>query len=285
MLPITQEEINETFEQLEQQGWKPMLCDRIIPHYDNEVMCGNPNMVGDLIQEYQMIPTAAFGQAVLYSVFAKGDSMIGAGIHSGDRLTIRTDCDFRNGDIILVRINGEFFIKTYWEDENGDKWLLPCNDQYEPRLLTEEDDVYFNGRVVEISRREPSVNYRECRNILRRAKEAASENNTIEKERWEEVIRTISVDITYKRLWFSVYRQYATYKIMAKGDYDTFCKEVARLVPKHEHLPTPTELQRLDTQSFSKPVALWDINDAPVRGKRFYVYRNIAIKTGELLST
>ena len=44
----------------------------------------------------------------------------------------------------------------------------------------------------------------------------------------------------------------------------------------HPHLPVGSELIRLATSSFRKPVTLWDRNDAPVRGKRFEAYLRIA---------
>ena len=37
-------------------------------------------------------------------------------------------------------------------------------------------------------------------------------------------------------------------------------------------------------QSFSKPVAMWTENDAPVSGNRLRDYLNIALTMGELLS-
>ena len=43
-------------ESLEEAGWHPMLCDTPIPFYDNEVMCGIPNSVGDVVKEVRMLP-------------------------------------------------------------------------------------------------------------------------------------------------------------------------------------------------------------------------------------
>jgi hypothetical protein len=43
------------------------------------------------------------------------------------------------------------------------------------------------------------------------------------------------------------------------------------------------DLQRLDVLSFTKAVVLWDENDAPVKGKRFKLYKEIAQKTELLL--
>ena len=73
---MDEKELREIFEQLEQQGWKPMLCDTPVPFYDNEVMCGHPNNVGDVVKEEQMIPRKMLTSLDDYAVRAKGDSML-----------------------------------------------------------------------------------------------------------------------------------------------------------------------------------------------------------------
>ena len=39
-------DFEKLFEDLERQGWEPMVCDSPVPFYDNAVMCGVPNGVG-----------------------------------------------------------------------------------------------------------------------------------------------------------------------------------------------------------------------------------------------
>lgn len=63
-----------------------------------------------------------------------------------------------------------------------------------------------------------------------------------------------------------------------------FCNRVARLLPEHEHLPVAKELSRMAVQSFAKPVSMWDINNAPVKGTRFYDYMQIAKNMDKLLA-
>ena len=49
------------------------------------------------------------------------------------------------------------------------------------------------------------------------------------------------------------------------------------------YLPTRLELHRMATLSFTKPVALWRADNAPVQGKRFVAYLNIAREMRDLL--
>ena len=57
---MTEEELKEIFKELEEQGFEPMLCDTPIPCFDNEVMCGNPTDVGDLICGMELYPKDFF---------------------------------------------------------------------------------------------------------------------------------------------------------------------------------------------------------------------------------
>ena len=89
-------------------------------------------------------------------------------------------------------------------------------------------------------------------------------------------IRQIVPMVENGRQWYAVYRALCDRKAVETDDFYGFAALVARIVPDHPHLPVGSELIRLATGSFRKPVALWDRNDAPVRGKRFEAYLRIA---------
>lgn len=76
-------DFEKLMESLEKAGWHPMVCDTPIPFFDNEVPCGVPNSVGDVVKEEEMIPRRMLTSLDDYAVRAKGDSMIGAGIQDG----------------------------------------------------------------------------------------------------------------------------------------------------------------------------------------------------------
>ncbi len=58
-----------------------------------------------------------------------GDSMIDAGIHSGDRVVVEREASARQGDVVVALIDGEFTVKTLAE-ENGEVVLRPANPAY-----------------------------------------------------------------------------------------------------------------------------------------------------------
>ncbi len=96
-------------------------------------------------------------------------------------------------------------------------------------------------------------------------------------------IREVAPMVTVGRQWYAVFRALADLYVVKESDYDEFCVMVKEEVPKHPHLPTRLEMQRMAVFSFAKPVIFWTEKDAPVKGKRFDAYKKIAQKTKELL--
>ncbi|MBI3772911.1 MAG: translesion error-prone DNA polymerase V autoproteolytic subunit [Gammaproteobacteria bacterium] len=66
-------------------------------------------------------------QTVLVTV--KGDSMIGAGIHSGDVVVVEKGAPAKLGDIVIALVDNEFTLK-YLDKENGKYVLRPANLAY-----------------------------------------------------------------------------------------------------------------------------------------------------------
>lgn len=58
-----------------------------------------------------------------------GDSMMEAGIHSGDRVVVERDAPARPGDVVVALIEGEFTVKTLALD-HGEVVLQPANPAY-----------------------------------------------------------------------------------------------------------------------------------------------------------
>ena len=86
-----------------------------------------------------------------------GDSMIGAGIMSGDYVLIRQQSWAENGQIVACRVNGdEATLKRY--SKQGDMILLsPENSSYDPRIIPlkefETGDAGIIGVAIEFKRK------------------------------------------------------------------------------------------------------------------------------------
>lgn len=72
-----------------------------------------------------LIPKPA--QTVLVKV--KGDSMINAGIHSGDLAVVERSSQASVGDIVVAVVDDDFTLKTLARDQDG-YHLLPANPDF-----------------------------------------------------------------------------------------------------------------------------------------------------------
>lgn len=66
-----------------------------------------------------------------FALRVRGDSMIKAGILSGDLVVIRPQQTADNGQIVVARIGDEATCKRLYR-RNGQIWLMPENDAYSP---------------------------------------------------------------------------------------------------------------------------------------------------------
>ena len=74
-----------------------------------------------------------------FALRVRGDSMINAGIFSGDKVVVRPQTTADDGQIVVARIGDEATVKRL-RRRHGEIWLLPENDDYEP----------IDGREAEI---------------------------------------------------------------------------------------------------------------------------------------
>lgn len=70
------------------------------------------------------------GDPSCFGLRVRGDSMIGAGILSGDLVVVRPQQSADDGQIVVARIGDEATVKRL-SRRNGQVWLLPENDAYE----------------------------------------------------------------------------------------------------------------------------------------------------------
>ena len=66
-----------------------------------------------------------------FALSIHGDSMINAGILDGDMVIVRKQPVAENGEIVVALIDDEATCKRF-SSKNGEIWLLPENDAYEP---------------------------------------------------------------------------------------------------------------------------------------------------------
>lgn len=265
------------FAMLRSAGMEPRLCDTPVPYTEQCVKAGIPAMPGDPSRdEYIMLPKDLVGCTPMFFVDVDGDSMQDAGFRPGDRLRVQM-CDYvEDGDIVIASVDGECTVKAYLCDEEGRKWLVPRNDSYMPILLTEDMDVRILGRVVEHIRHAPRVPHSDLMRSIRRCRQSSATQPAGADAMALDIIRRVAPMVRCKNHWYAVYRPLVDLGLVGPDMYITFVELLRQSVPRHSLLPTAELLRRMAVQSFCRPVAKWDMEDAPVSGWRFEEYMRIA---------
>lgn len=71
------------------------------------------------------------GDPSCFALRVRGDSMINAGILSGDKVVVRPQPNADDGQIVVARIGDEATVKRL-SRKKGQIWLMPENEAYEP---------------------------------------------------------------------------------------------------------------------------------------------------------
>lgn len=79
----------------------------------------------------------------------KGQSMKDAGIFDGDLLVIDKSLEPKNDKIAVCYIDGAFTVKRIKIDNNC-CWLIPENKDYQPIMVTEDNDFLIWGIVTHV---------------------------------------------------------------------------------------------------------------------------------------
>jgi len=83
-----------------------------------------------------------------YFVRASGDSMIGAGIRSGDILVVDRSLDAADGSIVIANVDGEFTVKYFRKSADGAVSLEPANPRYRAIVFREGMELRLFGIVT-----------------------------------------------------------------------------------------------------------------------------------------
>ncbi len=106
--------------------------------------CGTGSFVDDDVIEYISLPdTILNSNKEYFANYAKGDSMIGAGINDGDLLVFEKTNILDNGNIGAFCVdNEEAVCKRFRKSEQGLIMLLPANEKYDPIIIDVNDTCF-----------------------------------------------------------------------------------------------------------------------------------------------
>lgn len=112
------------------------------------VTAGMPILAVEQIEGYLPYSGPISKDKPLFALRVRGDSMIQAGILSGDVVIVEKTPAAENGEIVVAMIEDEATVKRFYK-EKGHFRLQPENDAYEPILVKE---VIILGKVVALMR-------------------------------------------------------------------------------------------------------------------------------------
>ncbi len=87
------------------------------------------------------------GDPSCFALRVRGDSMINAAILDGDLVVVRPQQHADDGQIVVARIGDEATVKRLHR-RNGQVWLMPENDNYEPIDGTEAELIGLVKAVI-----------------------------------------------------------------------------------------------------------------------------------------
>ena len=108
--------------------------------------CGIPNLAEENVEEYVSLPRSMFGDGEFFILRANGESMIDAGIETGDLVVIRKQACAEDGQIVVALVEDEATLKRLYHDK-GKVRLHPENRAMDDIIV---DDCIIQGVAVKV---------------------------------------------------------------------------------------------------------------------------------------
>jgi repressor LexA len=116
-----------------------------------DVAAGTGVLAHENVEDLLPMPEQLVGTGPTFMLRVRGDSMIDAGIFSGDYVVVRQQPEANNGDVVVAGIpDDEATVKTF--SRRGRQVVLtPANAAFEP-MVFDSGEVTIFGKVVTIVR-------------------------------------------------------------------------------------------------------------------------------------
>ena len=119
-----------------------------MPYFENGVSAGFPSPAEDhMHSKIDLNNLLIENPSATYYVRVNGDSMLGAGILSGDLLIVDRSIEVTNNCIVVAHLDGEFTVKRMKKIKNK-IFLHAENNNYKPIEITKEIDFELFGVVA-----------------------------------------------------------------------------------------------------------------------------------------
>jgi repressor LexA len=113
------------------------------------VAAGTPLLAVEQIETYLPMPVDRLPNNQCFILKVRGDSMINAGIFSGDYVVVEKTPSAENGDIVVALLGDSATVKTFYREKDCIR-LQPENDTMEPIIVRDQLDIL--GKVFGVFR-------------------------------------------------------------------------------------------------------------------------------------
>ena len=118
----------------------------LLPRFSHSVAAGFPSAADDFIEDTLDLnehlikhPSATF------LAKARGSSMIGRGIYTGDTLIVDRHIEPSHGDIVIAALDGELTCKIL---DKRLRQLVPANGNMQPIPIGDDSELIIEGVVI-----------------------------------------------------------------------------------------------------------------------------------------
>ena len=118
--------------------------------YLNSVCAGFPSPATDYLEgEIDLNRYLIKNPPATFIVKSQGNSMLQAGIHSGDLLIVDRSIKAKNNSIVVASVDGDLIVKRI--KISGKKYLLASdNKTYKDIKINNESDIFIWGTVTKV---------------------------------------------------------------------------------------------------------------------------------------
>ena len=124
----------------------------LLPLYTSRIAAGFPSPADDHLEApLDLNEHLIKHPASTFVVKVDGDSMIGAGIYSGDLLVVDRSLEAQSGHIVVAVVNGELTVKRFVIERKRAR-LVPENPAYKPIEIKDGLELVIWGVVAHVIR-------------------------------------------------------------------------------------------------------------------------------------
>ena len=116
-----------------------------------KVAAGEPLLAVQNVEGYFPIPSEYMPNKQTFMLVVQGDSMINAGIFSGDYVVVEKQENAENGDKVVALVEDSATIKTFYKEKDHIR-LQPENDFMDPSVISPDQQFQVLGKVIGVFR-------------------------------------------------------------------------------------------------------------------------------------